>query len=154
MGQVQNDVLYLRYRSRSSITSAEWFKVLIGKTFQYSIVKATPRVSLMFEKVEKIECENLLILLYFLCSFCSCTAQNLGRIQVCSHTKCLLYYWCFFCGSELRAKYNWWVTALNVHQSFFPMCHFAHTSNITWKLWQPEIYHSYSKKTKSGKTSM
>ena len=65
VGQVQNGFLYVRYRSRSKLSTA-LEKNAYWHTPCYSIVKATPRVLLTFVKVEK---SNVKILILFFLHF-------------------------------------------------------------------------------------
>ena len=78
--QVQNGVMYIMYRTSSKITLAEWYKALIGKTFSYSIVKHTPRVSLILLTVEQIGSEifDFVIVVILLLYFHSHITQKLG----------------------------------------------------------------------------
>ena len=54
MRQVKNGPLYVRYRSSSTITTAEKCKTLTDKNLHCSIVKTIPQVWLMFLKVKSI----------------------------------------------------------------------------------------------------
>ena len=76
IGQVQNDVLYLRYTSNFAVTKA---KHLHTNTFHYSIVESAPRIPLTFLKVEKIVCKNIcfVLLLSFFLSFPSRITKKL-----------------------------------------------------------------------------
>ena len=80
-GQVQNGVLYLRYRSSSMINTAKWRKSLIDeKTLSILIIKYASRVPLIPLTVEKIEHENCDFPLSFFLSFSSCITQKLCRL--------------------------------------------------------------------------
>ena len=59
--------------------TAEQCKVLTDKNLQYSIVKATPSVPLIFLKTEKIESENFYFVLSS-SSFSQCITQKIVRL--------------------------------------------------------------------------
>ena len=103
-GQVQNGILYIRYRSSSKINTAQWNKLLWMKMLSYSNAKYVPRIPILLI-VEKIKHENFdfVIRSFFfllLLSFLSCLTQKLHvchMLMICATNNCyvseLFFFW-------------------------------------------------------------
>ena len=122
MGQVQNGVLYLRYRSDSVIMKTERCKAFTYKNTSLFYVESTTRLPLIFLKVEKIVRTNIhFALLSFFLSFPSCITQNYRAcMKVLDMQRMLYYQKSSFSGLELQASYDWQATAPN-HHGLFPI---------------------------------
>ena len=64
VGQVNNGILYLRYRSNFPITKEEF----TCKTLHYSIVESAPRLPLFFSMLQKLPLKISVLLLFFFLS--------------------------------------------------------------------------------------
>ena len=89
-GQVQNGILYIRYRSSSKLTTAKWCKTLAHENLSHSIEKYTPRVPLTPLTVKKIEHKNSNFALLLL--FPHTLLKNYRAYTKVLHIKLLLYY--------------------------------------------------------------
>ena len=78
IGQVQNGILYLSYRSDFAITKAERCKAFTQKNLHYSIVGSAPRILLTFSKSRKLSIKISVLFFFFIfLSFSSCIPQKL-----------------------------------------------------------------------------